>query len=187
MKTAESIKGTSDKRKGALSGKQDTSFGLKGLFEDSLKDIYWAEKALTKAIPKMARYATSPELTNALLSHLKETDEQVNRLEKVFEIIGQKAVAKKCDAMEGLIKESEGIVEETESGLVRDAGIINACQKIEHYEIATYGTLRQFAETLEIPKAVILLEQTLEEEKGVDKKLTEIAVNSINTKAAEIV
>jgi ferritin-like metal-binding protein YciE len=188
MKTSESAKGTSDKeatKKESASAKPDAASGLKELFEDSLKDIYWAEKALTKAIPKMAKYATSPELTDALNSHLKETEEQVTRLEKIFDIIGQKAVAKKCDAMEGLIKEGDGIVEETESGVVRDAGIISACQKIEHYEIATYGTLRQFAETLGLSKAVILLEQTLEEEKGADQKLTEVAVSTINLQAAE--
>lgn len=188
MKTTEDQKAASNRevtKKGIVIAKSDAASGLRELFENSLKDIYWAEKALTKAISKMVKNATSPELMEILSNHLEETKEQVVRLEKVFQIIGQKAVAKKCDAMEGLIKEGDGIVEETEAGVVRDAGIIAACQKIEHYEIATYGTLRQFAETLEMSEAVTLLEQTLEEEKGADKKLTEVAVNAVNLEAAE--
>jgi ferritin-like metal-binding protein YciE len=147
--------------------------------------LYWAEKALTKALPKMAKNATSEELITAINNHLVETEEHVVRLEKVFELIGQKATAKKCDAMAGLIEEGAGILEETEIGVVRDAGIIAASQKIEHYEIATYGTLRQFAETLGLAEAATLLEQTLDEEKAADKKLTEVAVNAVNLEAAE--
>lgn len=188
MKTTENQKETSGKegtKSGADNSKSNQASGLRELFEDSLKDIYWAEQALTKAIPKMVKNATSPELTQALSNHLEETKEQVNRLEKVFQLIGQKAVAKKCDAMEGLIREGDGIVEETEVGVVRDAGIIAACQKIEHYEIATYGTLRQFAETLGLTEAVTLLEATLAEEKGADEKLTEVAVSTVNLEAVE--
>lgn len=107
------------------------------MFEDGLKDIHWAEKALTKSIPKMAKNATLPELITALNTHLNETVEQVARIETVFKIIGKNAVAKNCDAMEGLIKEGQGIMEETELGVVRDAGIIAASQKVEHFEIAT--------------------------------------------------
>jgi ferritin-like metal-binding protein YciE len=173
-------------KKGVIKPKSDAASGLTELFEDGLKDIYWAEKALTKAIPVMIKNATSQELIEALNTHLTETEEQIVRLEKVFEIAGKKAAAKKCDAMEGLIKEANGIIEETEIGVVRDAGIIAAGQKIEHYEIATYGILRQFAETLGLPEAATLLEQTLDEEKGADKKLTEVAVNAINIEAAEI-
>lgn len=154
---------------GVIKPKSNAASGLTALFEDGLKDIYWAEKALTKALPLMAKNATSAELIDALTNHLTETEEQVTRLEKVFESIGKKASAKKCDAMEGLIEEGKGILEETEPGVVRDAGIIAAAQKIEHYEIATYGTLRQFAETLGFTEAAALLEETLDEEKGADK------------------
>jgi len=188
MKTTDSKKETTKKpevKKGVTKAKSDAASGLTELFEDGLKDIYWAEKALTKALPLMAKNATSPELIDAINNHLIETEEQIVRLEQVFELIGKKATAKKCDAMEGLIEEGKGILEETEVGVVRDAGIIAASQKIEHYEIATYGTLRQFAETLGLPEAASLLELTLDEEKGADKKLTEVAVNAVNLEAAE--
>jgi len=158
---------------------------LMKLFEDELKDIYWAEKALTKAIPKMIKKATSTDLIDALESHLSETQNQVSRLEKVFNSIEKKAAAKKCEAMEGLIMEGQEIMEECEEGAMCDAGIISAAQKIEHYEIASYGTLRQFAETLDLTEAVDLLEETLEEEKAADEKLTEVAVSAVNVKAAE--
>ena len=188
MKDTDNKKETTQKeapKNGAIKAKSNAASGLTELFEDGLKDIYWAEKALTKAIPLMAKNATSADLIEALTSHLTETEDQIIRLEKVFESIGKKATAKKCDAMEGLIEEGKGIMEETEVGVVRDAGIISAAQKIEHYEIATYGTLRQFAETLGFEEAAALLEETLDEEKGADKKLTEVAVNAINVEAAE--
>lgn len=172
-------------KSGVTKAKSNAASGLTELFEDGLKDIYWAEKALTKALPLMAKNATSPELKDAITNHLTETEEQIVRLEQVFESMGKKASAKKCDAMAGLIEEGKGILEETELGVVRDAGIIAASQKIEHYEIATYGTLRQFAETLGFTEAASLLELTLDEEKGADKKLTEVAVNAINVEAAE--
>jgi ferritin-like metal-binding protein YciE len=158
---------------------------LMKLFEEELKDIYWAEKALTKAIPKMIKKATSAELIDALDNHLMETEEQVKRVEQVFELTGKKAVAKKCEAMEGLIKEAEEIMEECEEGAMRDAGIISAGQKVEHYEMASYGTLRQFAETLGLTDAVALLEETLNEEKIADKKLTEVALSAVNVEASE--
>lgn len=170
---------------GVTKPKSNAASGLTELFEDGLKDIYWAEKALTKALPLMAKNATSAELIDAITNHLTETEEHVTRLEQVFASIGKKATAKKCDAMEGLIEEGKSILEETEIGVVRDAGIIAASQKIEHYEIATYGTLRQFAETLGLTEAASLLELTLDEEKGADKLLTEVAVNAINVEAAE--
>lgn len=157
---------------------------LMKLFEDELKDIYWAEKAMTKAIPKMIKNSTSPELIDALTSHLAQTVEHVKRLEQVFESMGKKASAKKCEAMEGLIDEGESIMEECEEGAMRDAGIISAAQKVEHYEIASYGILRQFAETLGLHDAVFLLEQTLEEEKTADAKLTEVAISAVNIEAA---
>lgn len=162
----------------------DVAHGLRELFVYELKDIYWAEKTLTKAIPKMIKNATSTELIDALSGHLKETTEQVKRLEEVFSLIGEKAVAIKCEAMIGLIAEAEEIMAGTEKGEVRDAGIILSAQKVEHYEIAAYGTLCSFAKTLKENEALALLEDTLDEEKGIDEKLTEIAESSINMDAA---
>ncbi len=158
--------------------------GLRSLLQDGLKDIYWAEKALTKALPKMIKYATSPELVNSLKDHLTVTEEQVARVEEVFGTLGMKAQAKKCEAMDGLIREANEIIDSTEQGLVRDAGIILAGQKVEHYEIATYGTLCAFAQILGEAEAADLLKQTLEEEKQADKRLSEIAYQSINLGAA---
>jgi len=162
----------------------DAAQGLRDLFVDQLKDIYWAEKALTKALPKMVKNATTDELVEALKAHLEETKNHVIRLEQVFEAIGEKAVAKKCLAMEGLINEAQEIMESTETGVVRDAGIISAGQKVEHYEIATYGTLCTFAKTLGEDKAASLLAETLHEEKKADEKLSEIAESAINVEAA---
>lgn len=158
---------------------------LRELYHDSLKDIYWAEKALLKALPKMAKNATTESLITAINEHIAVTEEQVARLEKVFELAGKKAVAKKCEAMDGLIKEGNDILESTEAGPVRDAGIIAASQKIEHYEIATYGTLCAFAKTLGEDEAAALLHETLEEEKEADETLTEAAYNNINFEATE--
>jgi len=157
---------------------------LMQLFEDELKDIYWAEKALTKAIPKMIKNATALELIQALTSHLTETEKQVVSVEEVFASIDKKAVAKKCEAMEGLIKEAGKIMASCEAGAMRDAGIIAAGQKVEHYEIASYGTLRQFAETLGLTKAVKLLAATLEEEKAADEQLSKVAIAVVNIEAA---
>ncbi|KRD10364.1 hypothetical protein ASE21_11685 [Flavobacterium sp. Root901] len=179
-----STKQTTSKDK-TVKAKSDAAEGLRELFIDSLKDIYWAEKALTKALPKMAKNATSENLITAINEHLTVTEGQVERLEQVFEILGEKASAKKCDAMEGLIKEGESIMEETQEGAVRDAGIISASQKIEHYEIASYGTLAAFALTLNEEEAAALLQQTLEEEKEADTILTEAAYNTINFDATE--
>ena len=175
----------SNSTNGTVKAKSSAAEGLRELFVDSLKDIYWAEKALVKALPKMAKNATSQNLIDAINDHLKVTQDQVSRLEDVFASVGEKATAKKCDAMEGLIKEGEGIIEETEPGAVRDAGIISASQKIEHYEIATYGTLASFAKTLGEDEAVSLLVQTLNEEKEADITLTEAAYNTINFDANE--
>ena len=171
--------------RGQVKAKSTAAEGLKELYIDSLKDIYWAEKALLKALPKMAKNATTESLIVAIDEHIAVTEEQVARLERVFELAGKKAVAKKCEAMDGLIKEGEEIMKSTEPGPVRDAGIISASQKIEHYEIATYGTLRAFAETLGDTEAVALLEETLNEEKQADVTLTEAAYNDINFEAAE--
>lgn len=152
---------------------------LHELFVDGLKDIYWAEKALTKAIPKMIKNATSEELIGALTNHLEETHGQITRLENVFASIDEKAVAKKCLAMEGLMKEADEIMEECEKGGMRDAGIIVAGQKVEHYEIATYGTLRAFAEIMGHDEAAKLLLKSLGEEKGADDKLTEVTASVV--------
>lgn len=165
--------------------KSSAATGLKELFVDELKDIIYAERALVKALPKMARNATEPKLVEAIEQHVAVTEGQVQRLEKIFEILGESNRGKKCDAMEGLIKEGESIVEETEAGPVRDAGIISASQKIEHYEIASYGTLAAFARTLGEDEIVSLLEATLAEEKDADTLLTDSAYNSINFEAAE--
>jgi ferritin-like metal-binding protein YciE len=159
---------------------------LQELFLDSLKDIFYAEKAIVKALPKMKRAASSEELKGALDEHLVVTKEQVARLEQVFEFLGEKARGKKCEAIEGLIKEAESIIEDTDAGTsTRDVGLILAAQKVEHYEIATYGGLRQLAQTLGYAEVSDLLQQTLDEEKETDVLLTDIAENSINYQAAE--
>jgi len=178
------VKNTSKNMANGQGERMERSLLMK-LFENELKDIYWAEKALTKALPKMAKNATAPALVEAIENHLAETEEQVSKVEQVFEIIGKKAVAKKCEAMAGLVKEGEEIMKDTEKGPQRDAGIISAGQKVEHYEIASYGTLRTFAETLGLSDAVQILEEILEEEKNADSKLTEVAVTTINVEAME--
>lgn len=181
---------TSDKKAGnagraQVKPKSTAAEGLRELFVDELKDIVYAERALLKALPKMAKNASSPNLVNAIEQHVMVTQKQVERLERVFEILGESNRGKKCDAIEGLIKEGEGIMEETEPGPVRDAGIISASQKIEHYEIASYGTLVAFATTLGEDEAAQLLAQTLAEEKEADVMLTESAYNTINFDAAQ--
>jgi len=139
---------------------------------------------LTKALPKMQKNATTDELKSAIEEHLTQTQEHVSRLEQVFEMCGKKAQAKKCEAMEGLIEEGNEIVEETEKGtMTRDAGIIMAAQKVEHYEIATYGCLVTFAKSLGMDDAAELLSETLDEEKDADEKLTRIAEDNINQAA----
>jgi len=156
---------------------------LQDLFEDGLKDIYWAEKALKKELPKMEKNASSKDLKNAIAGHLTETEEHIKRLEAAFKSIGKKAVAEKCDAMAGLLEEGKGIIKETEIGAVRDAGIIAAAQKVEHYEIATYGTLAAFAKVLDHKEALKLLLATLKEEKQCDKTLSALADTNLNSKA----
>jgi ferritin-like metal-binding protein YciE len=157
--------------------------GLKKLFIDELKDIYWAENALVKTFPKVADKTSSEDLAEAIQNHFTETKEHVTRLENVFSILGIKAEAVKCESMAGLIKETDQIISETEDGPVRDAGIISAAQKIEHYEIATYGTLVAFAQILNEPKVASLLEEILEEEKKADQNLTKIAESVVNAEA----
>lgn len=190
-KSASSGRSSSGRKSGsAVSAERSTTQQSNTMLEkfmmDSLKDIYWAEKHLTKALPKLERAATSDELKQALQDHLTVTEEQVARLEQVFELMGKRAQAKKCDAMEGLTKEADSMVEETEAGtMTRDVAIIIACQKVEHYEIATYGGLRQLASTLGLTEAADLLGQTLAEEKDADEQLTSIAENNINYRAED--
>src|SRR3982751_3731606 len=171
--STKSSAGTSSRKtKNAEASSQNENSQLQKFFVDSLKDIYWAEKHLTKALPKMQKAATTEELKSAIEEHIGQTEEHIKRLEQVFESMGKKAQAKKCDAMEGLVKEGESIVEETEDGsMTRDVGIIMAAQKVEHYEIATYGGLVQLAMTMGMDDAADILHQTLEEEKQTDAGL----------------
>ena len=165
-------------------GSEQENSQLEKLFTDSLKDIYWAEKQLTKTLPKMKKAATTDELKSAIEEHLTQTESHVKRLEQVFDMCGKKVQAKKCDAMEGIIKEGDSIVEETQDGsMTRDAGIIMAAQKVEHYEIATYGSLVQIAKTLGMNDAAEVLHLTLDEEKQADEKLTEVAEWHVNQAA----
>jgi ferritin-like metal-binding protein YciE len=160
---------------------EQISSALTELFVDELKDIYWAEKHLTKALPKMEKAATSPVLKKAFATHLKQTNGQITRLEKVFRLLDKKAQAKKCDAMAGLVEEASGIIEDTEKGTAtRDVGLIIAAQKVEHYEIATYGSLAQLAKTLNRTDIKDLLGATLDEEKQTDELLTTIAEEHVN-------
>jgi ferritin-like metal-binding protein YciE len=184
-KTAKKSAGAS-RAKASVATESDPKSALLVLFKDSIKDIYWAEKHLTKALPKMRKAATSPELQEAFETHLEQTQEHVARLEQVFELLETKAQAKKCDAMEGLVQEAESIIEDTEKGTAtRDVGLILAAQKVEHYEIATYGGLAQLARTLGHDEIADILAETLEEEKETDELLTGIAENDINYEAAE--
>ena len=174
---------TASKRSGATAQKSDETM-LRELFIDELKDIYYAEKLLMKTMPKLAKAATSQELTNAFTNHLAQTEGQLERIEQVFEILGTAARAKKCEAMEGLVKEAQGLLEELPKGtMVRDAGLIIAAQKVEHYEIAAYGSLVQLAKTMRENEIAEILNQTLEEEKQTDQLLTELAVSGINIAA----
>ncbi|REC50216.1 YciE/YciF ferroxidase family protein [Chryseobacterium pennipullorum] len=163
--------------------KKDAAKDLKDLFEESLKDIYWAEKALVKALPTMMKNATDKKLKTAIENHIAETKVHVQRLEDCFKAIGKKAQAKKCDAMQGLLDEGKSIVKETKPGAVRDAGIIAAAQKVEHYEIATYGTLAAFAKVLKEKKCLKNFTDTLGEEKKCDELLTKVADTALNSKA----
>ena len=155
-------------------------------FHGEIKDIYWAEKHLLKAIPKMSKAATSPELKEAFNNHLEETRGHVERLDQVFELLGAKPQAKKCEAMEGITKEGDSIVEETEAGTAtRDVGLILAGQKVEHYEISTYGGLVQLAKNLGHDDIAEILKSTLDEEKTADETLTSIAEENVNYDASQ--
>ena len=166
------------------SSREGESTMLEELFLEQLKDIYWAEKHLLKALPKMEKAATSGELKQSFADHLEVTREQVERLEQAFGMLDKKAQGKKCEAMDGLTKEAESVIEDTEKGtMTRDVGLIMAAQKVEHYEIATYGSLAQLAKTLGKNELADLMGQTLEEEKEADQLLTSIAENNINVEA----
>lgn len=157
---------------------------LQDLYLDELRDLYNAETQLVKALPKMAKAASNDQLREAFQEHLRETTEHVSRLEQIFEKLGEKATGKKCLGMEGLVKEGSETMKEDYPEEVKDAAIIGAAQRVEHYEMAGYGTVRAFAELLGETEHVTLLEQTLEEEKQADEKLTQLA-EEINPKAAE--
>jgi ferritin-like metal-binding protein YciE len=167
-------------------GEQQQGSMLEKFFTDQLKDIYYAEQKITKALPKMQEAATSDELKEAFEDHLHQTNKHIKRLEKVFENIGMKAEGKKCEAIEGLVKEAEEIISETTEGTAtRDAALIIAAQKVEHYEIATYGGLVQLALTVGLDEVADLLDRTLSEEEETDRLLTDIAESSINIEAEE--
>ncbi len=188
-KTANAKKSVSKKtpvKQAATTTAKSTDSMLGEFFADELKDIYWAEKHLVKTLPKMQKAATSDELKQAFADHLETTKTHVTRLEQAFELLGKKAVAKKCDAMEGITKEGAGIIEETEKGTAtRDVGLILAAQKVEHYEISTYGGLAQLARTLGHDDVADILETTLGEEKEADELLTDIAENHVNYDAGQ--
>lgn len=176
------------KRSGSTMAKSSVNSNgsmLETFFMDALKDIYWAEKALTKTLPRMTKAATSPELKKALQQHLDVTQKQIGRLDKIFQQMGKKAQAKKCEAMQGLIDESEEIISETKDDtFTRDAALIISAQKVEHYEIAAYGGLAQLARTMNKKGIASLLMTTLNEEKKADVDLTRIAEKSINVEAS---
>ena len=158
---------------------------LKKLYLEELRDVYSAEQQLVKALPKMAKGASSDELKQAIEDHLEETETHVERLEEIFKTLDEDAKGKTCHAMKGLIEEGSEILQEKGEESVIDAGIIAAAQKVEHYEIATYGTLRSWAELLGEDEAADLLQQTLDEERETDKRLTELAEEIVNPEALE--
>ena len=156
---------------------------LQELFIEELRDMYDAEKRLTKALPKMAKAATASELQTALTDHLDETERQIERLEEVFQLLGEKPRGKTCDGIMGIVEEGNKAIQELDEGAVLDAALIAGAQKVEHYEIASYGTLAYFAELLGHDEAKELLGETLEEEKAADEKLNEIAKSDVNRRA----
>lgn len=157
---------------------------LKELFVDELKDLYSAENQILKALPKMIKKATSPELKRGFEKHLKETEVHVERLEKIFQQLDESPRGKKCKGMEGIIEDGKELMEEDAEPEVMDAGLIGAAQHVEHYEMAGYGCVRTYAELLGLSKVAELLQKTLDEEKATDEKLTELASN-INVQAEE--
>ncbi|QJP13484.1 ferritin-like domain-containing protein [Starkeya sp. ORNL1] len=157
---------------------------LNDLFVHLLKDVYYAEKQILKALPKMAKAAQTPELKKAFETHREETEGQVERLQQVFEMMNKPARGVKCDAIEGLVDEAKEVMEEAEAPEVMDAGLLASAQAVEHYEMARYGTLIAWAGQLKMPEAAKLFEANLAQEKNADKVLTELALRSVNRKAA---
>ena len=157
---------------------------LEELLVDELKDLYSAEKQIVRALPKIIKAVSTPELQNGLSSHLEETKGQVVRLEKIGEILGKKMTGKTCVGMKGVLEEGSEVLEDTDKGMVRDAALISACQRVEHYEMAGYGSAREFAKQLGQSEIASLLDETLEEEKNADKTLTG-ASKQINARATQ--
>jgi ferritin-like metal-binding protein YciE len=158
---------------------------MEELFHAQLQDVYYAEKQLLKALPKLAKNSTNEQLAEAFTNHLHETEGQVERLEKVFELVEKKPRGKKCDAIIGIIAEGQEVIDKVDDDAVRDAGLVAAGQAAEHYEIARYGTLVAWARLLGLDEAVELLNETLEEEKKADQLLTSIADEGVNEAATE--
>jgi len=158
---------------------------LHDLFLDELRDVYNAEKQITKALPKMIKAATSQSLRSAFEAHLEETQDQIERLEKVFQSLDERVRGKQCEGMAGIIEEGRTVLEEDMDDVTRDAALIAAAQRVEHYEMAAYGTLVEWARTMGHGEAAELLQETLDEEKAADQKLTEVAESGINQDAAE--
>jgi ferritin-like metal-binding protein YciE len=156
---------------------------LQELLVEEMKDLYDAEHQLTKALPKMAKAATNPQLQNAFNAHLSETEGHIRRLEQAFDALGEKASRKSCKAMKGLVEEGSEVIEENAAPEVKDAALITAAQKVEHYEIAGYGSVRTFAQELGLNDVATLLQQNLDEEGAADKKLTKIAEGRVNERA----
>ena len=157
---------------------------LDDLFYDTLKDIYFAERQILKALPKMAKAARSEELKNAFLTHRDETEHQIERLQQAFELIGKRAQAKTCEAIKGILEEGEEIMDEYKGSEALDAGLLAAAQAVEHYEMSRYGTLKTWAGQLGLKDVVSLLDATLEEEKKTDALLSKMAKSTVNQKAA---
>jgi ferritin-like metal-binding protein YciE len=156
---------------------------LNDLFLDTLKDIYYAEKQIFKSLPKMAKAANDEKLTAAFEKHQMETEEQIARLEQIFEILDKPARGKKCDAIEGILDEGKEVIEEYKGMAALDAGLLAAAQAVEHYEISRYGTLKTWAAALGMKDAAKLIDQTLAEEKKTDEALTKLAVTAVNAEA----
>jgi ferritin-like metal-binding protein YciE len=181
---AKNTRTASTRKSAASAASQDDHSLLHDLFLDELKDIYWAEKHLTKSLPKFRKATTNQELADAFENHLAQTEEQIARLEEVFEMMDTPARAKKCEGMDGLVREGQQMIEETPKGTsTRDAALIISAQKVEHYEIAAYGSLVQLAKTIGRSDVADILAETLEEEKETDQLLTELAISSINIQA----
>ncbi len=158
---------------------------IEELFVDELKDLYSAEKQITKALPKMAKAASTPELREAFETHLQETQGQIQRLEQIFELLSKNPRGKTCNGMKGVLEEGAEVLQEADKGPVRDAALISAAQRVEHYEMAGYGSVREYAKLLGQSEIQSLLEETLEEEKAADKKLTGIS-KGVNAEAKRL-